>query len=78
MSAWDKYLNASGEYTELQNVPPATHVPCMQRNQNKPLMIRVFVKFEFVTFVYIGALSVFWIQKKSVYVKFTYSNFRIS
>jgi len=41
-------------------------------------MIRVFVKFEFVTFVYICALSIFWIQKKSVYVKFTYSNFRIS
>jgi hypothetical protein len=77
MPAWDNYLNVTGEYTELQNVPPATHVPCMQGSQNKVLRIRV-VKFGFETFVYIGALSTFWIQKKSVYVKFTYSNFRIS
>jgi len=65
MSAWDKYLNDNGEYTEVQNVPPATHVTYMQRSQNKVLRIRVFVKFGFETSVFIGALSTFWIQKKN-------------
>jgi hypothetical protein len=78
MSELDKYLNANGYYTELQNVPPATHATSMQLSQNKVHRIRVFVKSGFETSVYIGALSTFWIQKKSVYVIFIYSNFRIS
>jgi hypothetical protein len=78
MSSWDKYLNDNGEYREVQNVAPATHVPCMQGGQNKVPRIRVFVKSGFETSVYIGAFRTFWIQKKSVYVKFTYSDYRIS
>jgi len=51
MSAWDKYLNDNGEYTEVQNLPPATHVTYMQGSQNKVLRIRVFVIFGFETFL---------------------------
>jgi hypothetical protein len=73
-----KYLNANDDYTEVQKIPHATHVPCIHGSQNKVLSIRESVKFGSETSVYIGALSTFWIQKKSVYVIITYSNFRIS